>query len=69
MTEAKPPPNNLAEDEQRAALYRRSADNLREFANMIHFELGRRAQLLSMADAFDRAAARIEEPPVKRAAD
>jgi hypothetical protein len=68
MSEATPP-GSLSEDEQRAILYRQSAENLRQLAGKVRFDFGRREQLLSMADAFDRAAARIEGLPVKRAAD
>jgi hypothetical protein len=52
-----------------ATTYRESADKLRELAAQVRFDFGRRAQLLGLADAFDRAADRLEEPPVKRAAD
>jgi hypothetical protein len=69
MSEAKPPPDSLSEDEERAALYCHSAEHLRQLAGKIRFDFGRREQLLSMADAFDRAAARFEGLPVKRAAD
>jgi hypothetical protein len=69
MSEGKPAPNGLSEAEERVVLYRESAVNLRELARKVHFDLTRRQQLLLMADAFDRAAARIEEAPVKRAAD
>ena len=69
MTEGKPPPDDLFEDEERVVLYRESAVKLRELAGKVRFDFTRKQQLLLMADAFDRAAARIEEPPVKRAAD
>lgn len=64
MSEGKPPPDYRCEDEERVILYRESAVNLRELAGKVRFDLTRRQQLLLMADAFDRAAARIEEPPV-----
>jgi hypothetical protein len=69
MSDAKPPPDNLSEDEERAVLYRQSAENLRQLAGKVRFDFGRREQLLSMADAFDRAAARLAGLPVKPAAD
>jgi hypothetical protein len=33
------------------------------------FDFGRRRQLLSLAEAFDRLAAQLEGSPIKRAAD
>jgi hypothetical protein len=63
------PPDSPSEQEDRAAIHRQTADNLRQFAAEVRFDFGRRAQLLALADAFDRLATRLEGPPVERAAD
>ena len=49
-------------EEDRAALYRRSAENLRHLAAQIRFNFGRQQQLLALAEAFDRLSERVEEP-------
>jgi hypothetical protein len=63
------PSDDPSEQEDRAALYRESADKLRQLADEVRFDFGRRGQLLALADAFDRLAARLEASPIKRAAD
>ena len=50
-------------EEDRAALYRRSAENLRHLAAQVHFNFGRQQQLLALAEAFDRLAERVEPSP------
>ena len=54
MAEHGAPENDAEED--RAELYRRSADRLRQLAAEVRFDFGRRQQLLALADAFDRLA-------------
>jgi hypothetical protein len=61
------PPDNASAT--LAVTYRKSANKLRELAAEVRFDFGRRGQLLSLADAFDRLAARLEGSPAKRAAD
>jgi hypothetical protein len=63
------PSDNPSEQEDRAAMYRESADKLRQIADEVRFDFGRRRQLLSLAEAFDRLAAQLEGSPIKRAAD
>jgi hypothetical protein len=46
----------------RAAGYRETAQTLRQVADQLRFELGRRDQLLALADGFERLAERIEAP-------
>ena len=53
----------------RAEMYRQSAGRLRDMAGQIRFDFCRRNQLLTLADAFDRLANRLEGSPVKQAAD
>ena len=57
--ETEPPSDNRAEDGL-AEQYRRSAEKLRQLAKQIRFDFRRQAQLLSLADAFDRLADRKE---------
>jgi hypothetical protein len=45
-------------EEDCAALYRRSAENLRHLAAQVRFNFGRQQQLLALAEAFDRLAER-----------
>lgn len=40
----------------RAGKYRDTAENLRRLAGRLHFDYSRRAQLLALADEFDRLA-------------
>jgi len=54
MAEHEAPENDAEED--RAELYRRSAERLRQLAAEVRFDFGRRQQLLALADAFDRLA-------------
>jgi hypothetical protein len=54
-------PDDASEQEDRAAIYRESADKLRQLAAEVRFDLGRREQLLALAAAFDRLAARVEQ--------
>jgi hypothetical protein len=54
-------PDNGSEPENRAELYRESADKLRQFAREVRFDFGRRRQLLAMAAAFDRLANRLAQ--------
>ena len=68
MTEPKAPPDDIVEDE-RAALYRQSARTLRQLAAEVRFDFCRREQLLALAAGFDRFADRVEQAPLKRAAD
>jgi hypothetical protein len=51
-------PDKAAEQEDRAELYRESADKLRQLANKVRYDFGRRQQLLALAAAFDRLAER-----------
>jgi hypothetical protein len=44
----------------RAAKYRDAADDLRQLAGRLHFDFGRRGQLLALADEFDRLADYVE---------
>ena len=71
MTEPKAPSDNIGEGEERAALYRQSADTVRQLATTVRFDFCRREQLLALAAGFDRFADRLEraDPRVKRAAD
>ena len=57
------------EREARAAVYRQSAMTLRRLAAEIRFDFCRREQLCALAGAFDRLAVRLEELPLKHAAD
>jgi hypothetical protein len=57
------------DDETRAAQYRQSASRLRRIAAELRFDLCRREQLRSLADAFDRLADRLYGSPLKHAAD
>jgi hypothetical protein len=50
-------------EEDRAELYRRSAENLRQVAAQVRFNFGRQQQLLSLAEAFDRLAERVGLSP------
>ena len=56
------PPNGpkvpIDSEEDRAELYRRSAENLRQVAAQVRFNFGRQQQLLALAEAFDRLAER-----------
>jgi hypothetical protein len=52
-----------SEEEDRAELYRRSAERLRELAAKVRFNFTRQQQLLSLADAFDRLAERVALAP------
>jgi|tagenome__1003787_1003787.scaffolds.fasta_scaffold20805856_2 hypothetical protein len=52
-------------EEDRAALYRRSAENLRDLAAQVRFNFGRQQQLLALAEAFDRVAERVEPSPAR----
>jgi hypothetical protein len=54
-------PDNASELENRAELYRESADKLRQLADEVRFDFGRRRQLLAMAAAFDRLANRLAQ--------
>jgi hypothetical protein len=63
------PSDSPSEQENRAAMYHESADKLRQLAAEVRFDYCRREQLLSLADAFDRLADRVEGLPIKRAAD
>ena len=63
------PPDSPSEQEDRAAMYRETADKLRQLAAEVRFDFGRRAQLLALAAGFDRRAAQLEGLPIKRAAD
>ena len=47
-------------EEDRAESYRHTAEKLRRLATQIRFDFGRQQQLLSLSDAFDRLAERIE---------
>jgi hypothetical protein len=47
-------------EEDRAENYRHTAERLRQLAAKVRFNFGRQQQLLSLADAFDRLAERIE---------
>jgi hypothetical protein len=47
-------------EEDRAENYRHTAERLRQLAGKVRFNFGRQQQLLSLADAFDRLAERIE---------
>ena len=69
MTKA--PPDKLDEEVERAALYRRSAEHLRQLAAEVRFDFCRREQLLALAAGFDRFADRLErmDQGVKRTAD
>jgi hypothetical protein len=51
------------DEEDRAECYRQTAERLRQFAAQIRFDFGRQRQLLSLADAFDRLADRVEVLP------
>lgn len=62
-------PQGQDDPEGRAETYRQSADRLRDMAGQIRFDFCRRKQLVSLADAFDRLADRLEGSPVKQAAD
>ena len=62
-------PAESQDPENRAETYRHSANNLRDMAGEIRFDFCRRNQLLTLADAFDRLATRLEGSPVKQAAD
>jgi hypothetical protein len=53
----------------RAAQYRQNAETLRQLATQIRFDLCRREQLLALAGAFDRLAARVEGPCLHEAAN
>jgi len=53
--------DDASEQENRAAIYRESADKLRQLAAEVRFDFGRREQLLALAAAFDRLAARMEQ--------
>ena len=44
----------------RAEKYRDSAETLRRLATRLHFDTGRRSQLLALADEFDRLADYVE---------
>jgi hypothetical protein len=57
------------EQEARAALYRETARTLRQLAAEIRFDFRRRAQLLALADGFDRYAVRLERSFLEHAAD
>jgi hypothetical protein len=59
----------LHEEERRTALYRQSADRLRQIAAEVRFDLCRREQLRALADGFDRLAEKLEGSPLKQAAD
>jgi hypothetical protein len=54
--------NVLSDDdeEDRAENYRHTAERLRQLAGKVRFNFGRQQQLLSLADAFDRLAERVE---------
>ena len=52
-------PEYDAEDD-RAELYRQSAERLRLLAAKVRFDFGRQQQLLALAEAFDRLAERVE---------
>jgi hypothetical protein len=57
-------PSRVPRDEEdRAEVYRRSAERLRELAAKVRFNFGRQQQLLSLADGFDRLAERVELSP------
>ena len=58
-----------SEQEDRAAIHRRTAETLRQLAAEVRFDYCRREQLLSLSDAFDRLAARLDGSPIKRGAD
>jgi hypothetical protein len=51
------------DEEDRAEVYRRSAERLRELAAKVRFNFSRQQQLLSLADGFDRLAERVELSP------
>ena len=59
----------LHEEDTGAALYRQSAERLRQIAADMRFDLCRREQLLALASGFDRLAERVEGSPLKQAAD
>lgn len=59
----------LDEEESRTALYRKSAERLRQIAAEVRFDLCRREQLCALADGFDRLAEKLEGSPLKHAAD
>ena len=63
-----PAPDNQP-DEDRAELYRQSAGTLRQLAAEVRFDFGRRQQLVTLADAFERLADRLDGLPLSRAAD
>jgi hypothetical protein len=63
------PPDSPSEQEARAAMYRESADKLRQLAAEVRFDFGRRGQLLALAGAFDRLAVLLEGSPTKGAAE
>jgi hypothetical protein len=48
------------DEEDRAENYRHTAERLRQLAGKVRFNFGRQQQLLSLADAFDRLAERLE---------
>jgi hypothetical protein len=56
----------MDEEADPAAKYRRIADELRRLARKIEHDFRRVAQLHSLADGFDRFAARFDEPAVKK---
>jgi hypothetical protein len=47
-------PDKAADQEDRAELYRESADKLRQLADEIRYDFARRQQLLALSAAFDR---------------
>ena len=47
----------------RAAKYRDTAETLRRLAGRLHFDFGRRAELMVLADEFDRLADYVEGGP------
>jgi hypothetical protein len=48
------------EDRERLAYYRATAQKLRQLAAAVTVDVRRRAQLLALADGFERAAERLE---------
>ena len=53
------------EPELTPSYFRGVAERLREIASRLRFDLQRKAQILALADAFERRAERIERQPVK----
>ncbi len=61
--------NDSDDQEPRAATYRLNARSLRRLAFEVRFDFCRQKQLHALAEGFEQLADRLEESPLKHAAD